>query len=315
MRSRRASQSCGVSTVPPLNGSTSASPPAAATPTTQCPGSPPPCTSTPPRRLIEAPAVEAGDRGLRGGAEAAAHGVRHGIEPLQIEIDLELRILVAGHQEGGPREVHLVLGAGDHVDELAPVRLRHNEDLRDGGVIPVLDRAARLGHNACMSPLPGSTRAWPVLILAGAAALAAACNGHPAAPIIPAGDGGTLKAEISASATSGRAPLEITFTSNVHGGDGAYRYQWSFGDGRTSSAANPRVQFLSGGSFDVQLQVSSGDQTVTAGPLTVRLDSHVRPSCVADPAEAIAPAAVSFLADPSGGTGTVTYRPGFGAGT
>jgi len=168
-----------------------------------------------------------------------------------------------------------------------------------------------------MSPFPGSTRAWPVLILvlAGAAALAAGCNGHPAAPIIPTGDGGTLKAEISASANSGRAPLEITFTSNVHGGDGAYRYQWSFGDGRTSSAANPRVQFLSGGSFDVQLQVSSGDRTVIAGPLTVRLDSDVRLSCVADPEEAIAPAAVSFRADPSGGTGAFTYRWDFGDGT
>jgi len=103
-----------------------------------------------------------------------------------------------------------------------------------------------------MSPLPGSTRAWPVLILAGAA-LAGGCD-HSVAPLLPTGGGGTLAAEISASANSGRAPLEITFTSDVHGGDGAYRYEWSFGDGRTSTAANPRVQFLSGGSFDVRLQ-------------------------------------------------------------
>jgi PKD repeat protein len=166
-----------------------------------------------------------------------------------------------------------------------------------------------------MSPLPGSTRAWPVLILALAAAVAGGCDRHPTAPLIPTVGGGTLKAEISASANSGRVPLEITFTSNVHGGDEAYRYLWSFGDGRTSTAANPRVQFVSGGIFNVELQVSSGEQTATAGPLSVRLDSDVRVSCVAEPGEAIAPAAVSFRADPSGGTGAFTYRWDFGDGT
>jgi PKD repeat protein len=59
-----------------------------------------------------------------------------------------------------------------------------------------------------MIPVPGALRAWPVL-------------------------------DISASATAGRAPLDIAFSSNVRGGDGAYRFPWSFGDGRTSSAANP----------------------------------------------------------------------------
>ena len=153
------------------------------------------------------------------------------------------------------------------------------------------------------------------LILAAAVAAAGGCDRNSASPVVPTGTGGELKADISASATSGRAPLDITFTSNVRGGDGAYRYAWSFGDGRTSSAPNPRVQFLSGGSFDVLLQVSAGDQTVTAGPVNVRLDSDVRLSCVADPGEAIAPASVSFRAEPGGGTGTFTYRWDFGDGT
>ena len=166
-----------------------------------------------------------------------------------------------------------------------------------------------------MNRLPACPRAWSVLILAGAVAAAGGCDGNPASTLTPFGDGGTLAAEISASATSGRAPIDITFTSNVRGGDGAYRYLWSFGDGRISSAANPRVQFLSGGTFDVRLQVWSGDETVTAGPIDVRLDSDVRLSCAADPAEAIAPASVSFRAAPSGGTGVYTYRWDFGDGT
>jgi PKD repeat protein len=166
-----------------------------------------------------------------------------------------------------------------------------------------------------MNRLPIYPRAWSVLILASAMAAAGGCDHRSTSPFVPTGEGGTLAAEISASATSGRAPLEITFTSNVHGGSGAYRYLWSFGDGRTASAANPRVQFPSGGAFDVRLQVWAGDETVTAGPVTVRLDSDVRLSCVADPGEAIAPASVSFRADPSGGTGAFTYRWDFGDGT
>ena len=165
-----------------------------------------------------------------------------------------------------------------------------------------------------MSRLTASRRTW-LLTLAAAVAAAGACDHNSANPLVPSGNGGELKADISASATSGRAPIDITFTSNVRGGDGAYIYAWSFGDGRTSSAANPRVQFLSGGSFDVTLQVSSGDQTVTAGPVNVRLDSDVRLACVADPGEAIAPATVSFRAAPSGGAAAYTYRWEFGDGT
>ena len=162
--------------------------------------------------------------------------------------------------------------------------------------------------------LPSASRRTWTLILAAAVAAAASCAKDSPSPTVPTGEGGELKAEISASATSGRAPLDITFTSNVHGGQGAYRYVWSFGDGRTSAAPDPRVQFQSGGSFDVTLQVSAGDETVTAGPVSVRLDSDVRLACSADPAEAQAPVDVSFRAAPSGGTGTFTYRWDFGDG-
>jgi PKD repeat protein len=153
-----------------------------------------------------------------------------------------------------------------------------------------------------------------LLVPCGVVALAAATACHHTAMSIPSGSGGTLTANISASATSGRAPIDVTFTSDVHGGDGPYFYLWTFGDGSTSSAANPRVQFRSGGSFDVRLQVSSGDQTITTSPLNLHFDSDVRLSCSADPGEALAPASISFRAAPSGGNGTFTYRWDFGDG-
>jgi len=65
----------------------------------------------------------------------------------------------------------------------------------------------------------------------------------------------------------------------------------------------------------VNLQVSSDDQTATAGPLTLRFDSDVILSCAADPIEAVAPVTVAFRADARGGTGAFTYRWDFGDGT
>src|SRR4029079_1609079 len=189
----------------------------------------------------------------------------------------QLRIFVAGDEQGGSREVHLVLRTGDHVDELAPVRLRHSEDLEGREIIPILDRAAYFGDKAVVRPreeafmiLPSASRRTWTLILAAAVAAAGGCAGNSGSPVVPTGTGGELKADISASATSGRAPLDITFTSNVHGGEGAYRYAWSFGDGRTSAAPDPRVQFQSGGSFDVTLQVSAGGGTGNHAPATAR---------------------------------------------
>ena len=84
-----------------------------------------------------------------------------------------------------------------------------------------------LAFELALLPLAGLTlgllwqRGWP-LILAAAVAAAGGCDQSPANPIVPGGDGGELKADITASATSGRAPIDITFTSNVRGGDEQY---------------------------------------------------------------------------------------------
>jgi PKD repeat protein len=157
-------------------------------------------------------------------------------------------------------------------------------------------------------------RAWlPAAGLAGILA-AAGCHDHSKTPSGPNGGGG-LTVNISASATSGRAPIDVSFTSDVHGGSGAYRYLWTFGDGRTSTAANTTVQFPTGGTFEVKLQVTSGDETVTSNPVTLNFESDVRVTCGADPSEAIAPATVNFGVEAHGGRETFTYRWDFGDGT
>jgi PKD repeat protein len=157
----------------------------------------------------------------------------------------------------------------------------------------------------------------PVLAAVAVVLVAFGCTTTHSTVVGPTAQGGALSAVISATPTSGRAPLDVAFTSTVKGGpEGqAYRYQWTFGDGRASTEANPRIQFTAGGSYDVRLQVDAGDQSFTTDPLNLRLDGDVMVSCAADPAEAQAPASVSFRADARGGNGTLAYRWDFGDGT
>jgi PKD repeat protein len=161
---------------------------------------------------------------------------------------------------------------------------------------------------------PLASRAWPVAAGLAGILVAGACGDPTKDPAAPNG-GGSLTVNISASATSGRAPIEVSFTSDVHGGVGSYRYFWTFGDGRTSAAPNTTTQFANGGTYEVKLQVTSGEETVTSSPITLRFESDVRVTCQTDPPEAIAPAAVAFAATAAGGTGSFAYRWDFGDGT
>jgi PKD repeat protein len=125
---------------------------------------------------------------------------------------------------------------------------------------------------------------------------------------------GSLSVSIGASPTSGRTPLEVTFTSSVSGGTGTYVYSWRFGDGTGSSEANPHVRFINGGVYETTLKVVSGNESVISSAVSVRVDGDVRLACFVDPEEGAAPHTVSFSADALGGNGQVTYLWRFGDG-
>jgi PKD repeat protein len=128
------------------------------------------------------------------------------------------------------------------------------------------------------------------------------------------GTGGDLSVSISASVTSGRAPLPVQFTSEVRGGNGPLRYVWDFGDGTASSEQNPLRQFVAGGTFPVTLRVTAGTDTVESSAVTIRVDSDVRLACFAEPIEGLAPLTVRFRSEPQGGTGDYTFAWSFGDG-
>src|SRR5438093_6387364 len=125
---------------------------------------------------------------------------------------------------------------------------------------------------------------------------------------------GSLSVSIGATPPSGRAPLDVAFTSEVSGGTGQYIYSWSFGDGTSSSEANPHVRFANGGVYNTTLKVVSGGESVVSGAVAVRVDGDVRLACFIDPEEGSVPHTVNFTADALGGNGQFTYLWRFGDG-
>jgi PKD repeat protein len=104
----------------------------------------------------------------------------------------------------------------------------------------------------------------------------------------------TLRADFSASNTSGAAPLVVRFT------DTSYRdpttWSWTFGDGGTSAEQNPLHVYASAGTYAVTLTAANADGSNTltrAGYITV---SAVRPSAgfTASPLSGTAPLTVAF---------------------
>jgi PKD repeat protein len=84
-----------------------------------------------------------------------------------------------------------------------------------------------------------------------------------------------LTVSIIASPPSGNAPLAVNFTSNVSGGTPPYGYAWSFGDGTTSTSANPSHTYQNSGSYsptikitDSQGNTQTASATVSAGQAT-----------------------------------------------
>ena len=78
----------------------------------------------------------------------------------------------------------------------------------------------------------------------GASTKTVTVTGTPAAPV----------ANLTATPTSGKAPLAVQFTSKSTGTISSYL--WSFGDGATSTAQNPKHTYSKAGTYTAQLTVS-----------------------------------------------------------
>jgi len=64
---------------------------------------------------------------------------------------------------------------------------------------------------------------------------------------------------ITADPAEGEAPLDVSFTADVDGGDGVLRYRWSFGDGSVSDERSPLHFYEEDGTYTTMLTVTDAD--------------------------------------------------------
>jgi len=83
----------------------------------------------------------------------------------------------------------------------------------------------------------------------------------------------TLVASASASPASGLAPLTVTFGGSATGGTPPYAYNWSFGDGTTSSAQNPSHTYTASGGYTANLIVTDSDSSTASAGISIAVGS------------------------------------------
>ena len=79
----------------------------------------------------------------------------------------------------------------------------------------------------------------------------------------------------SANPMSGTAPLVVAFSSagSSDPEGSALSYSWTFGDGTTSTLANPTHMYAGGGSYAARLTVSDGTSSTTSGALNITVNT------------------------------------------
>ena len=84
----------------------------------------------------------------------------------------------------------------------------------------------------------------------------------------------------SATPTSGQAPLPVTFSSaGSSDPEGApLSYSWTFGDGATSTQANPTHTYSAPGQYVARLTVSDGTSSAVSSDLTIRVGTPPTPT-------------------------------------
>jgi len=125
----------------------------------------------------------------------------------------------------------------------------------------------------------------------------------------------------TAAPQSGLTPLSVAFSSaGTFDPQGqTLLYNWNFGDGVTSTNANPSHIYTTAGTYTVRLTVSDGITNATSGGITITVNPYLAPTVVASasPLTGVMPLAVTFSSagttDPQGKS--LTFSWDFGDGT
>jgi PKD repeat protein len=122
-----------------------------------------------------------------------------------------------------------------------------------------------------------------------------------------------VEATITATPSSGRAPLAVAFTSNVAGGTDPYTFAWDFGDGASSTDANPSHTYSESGIYNVKLTVtdSASRQVTSEVTVTVKSDTTMAVTITAANMTGSKPLTVNFNSAIVDGTGPFFYTWSF----
>lgn len=143
-----------------------------------------------------------------------------------------------------------------------------------GGATTGTSRATTSGGSGALTAIAIAGGAAAVGVTAAIAVGGGSSGGGGSTP-----GAGSLTLNVSASPSSGQAPLAVQFSSSVTGGTTPYSYSWSFGDGSaTSTLPNPSHTYQSAGTYTAALTVKdaasnqvSASTTVTAsGPQPIK---------------------------------------------
>ena len=131
-----------------------------------------------------------------------------------------------------------------------------------------------------------------------------------------AGEPLPLQLSIDADPVTGIAPLNVSFSSFITGGQQPYQYLWDFRDGATSTDAEPVHVFSSTGKYSVICTVTDINLQTIKDSLEIAVGSANVPAVIAsaDPVSGYAPLTVQFEAEISGGNAPVSVSWDFDDG-
>ncbi len=113
----------------------------------------------------------------------------------------------------------------------------------------------------------------------------------------------------------GEAPLAVTFYGNASGGVPSLSYQWTFGDGTSSSSATPTHTYQNAGQYGWNVTVHDAVGDVESASGTVQVLPPLAVALSASRTEGAGQLTTTFAANVSGGRGPYAYDWQFGDGS
>ncbi len=117
------------------------------------------------------------------------------------------------------------------------------------------------------------------------------------------------------SCNPARPPVQFTSTSSVPAPYTVHTHQWNFGNGQTSTSANPTVAYAAPGTYTIQLTVGSGQGCIATTSRTIQYFPPATASFGVSPPQGCAPLQTQFTNNSTFTTAAYTSTWNFGDGS